>query len=393
MISLEEAQARLIALAEPLPAEMQPLGQCFGRYAAADIAALRTQPAKDLSAMDGYALRHAAPMGPWRVIGESAAGNGFPGRLGAGESVRIFTGAPLPKGADTVIMQEDIIRDGDMISLNSALAIPVGHHVRRAGSDFSEAAIVIAEGERLTPARIGLAAMAGHAMLSVRRLPRVAIISTGNELVPPGTAPGPDQIPASNGIMLHAMLADEPCIMTDLGIIPDDLNQISMALSKAASMADVVVTLGGASVGDHDLVRPALAAAGATIDFWKIAMRPGKPLMAGQLNDALVLGLPGNPVSAFVTAHLFLKPLLAHLSGSSDPMPLRSTAVLSEALPANGPRTDHIRAKMAGGIVTPIGQNDSAALLNLARAEVLIVRKPGAPPAIAGEMAETIKIA
>ncbi len=390
MISLEEAQARIIALARPLPTETVPLNDAHGRWTAQALLAQRTQPARDLSAMDGYAIAHTDSLGPWRVVGEAAAGARFTGTVGAGEAVRIFTGAALPEGTDTVIIQEDVVRDNDLIR-GADLDIRRGQHVRVTGGDFQSGDILVPAGEPLTPARLALAAMGGHGSVEVCRRPSVEILSTGNELVPAGTPIGEDQIPNSNAVMLAAMLAQMPCTVISSAIIPDDLDILVAAIN--ASSADILVTCGGASVGDHDLVRPALLAAGADIDFWKVAMRPGKPLMAGRRGPQVVLGLPGNPVSAFVTATLFLKPMIAAISGAARPVPTPVSAILSADLPACGNRTDHIRARVAGGRVAPLGQNDSAALASLAQANALIVRPAGALAAAVGEIVDILMIA
>ena len=390
MISLSEAQSRLIALGSPLPQEVVPLPDAIGRWAAATVLAKRTQPARDMSAMDGYAVAHASLPGPWAVIGESAAGKGFAGSAAPNETVRIFTGAPLPAGTDTIIIQEDAARDRDQLTIPPSLAVPFAQHVRKAGGDFIAGTALIEAGDRLTPARIALAAAGGHGSLPVRRRPRIDILSTGNELVPPGAAVGEDQLPESNAIMIAALLQDLRCSVSSPGIIPDDLGALTAAIR--ASDADILVTCGGASVGDHDLVRPALAAAGAAMDFWQVAVRPGKPVMAGKRGSQIVLGLPGNPASAFVAAFLFLRPFIASLSGAADPLPQSVTAILGAPLPATGNRTDHIRALDIGGRVAPVGLNDSAALRALALANALIVRPPGAPPAKAGEQVEILRI-
>jgi molybdopterin molybdotransferase len=391
LIALNEAQARLISLGRAMPVETMPLIDAAGRWAAEDIIAKRTQPARDLSAMDGYAIAHADLPGPWRVIGESAAGRRFDGVVGKHEAVRIFTGAALPTGSDCIIIQEDVTRDGDMIAIEAALTVPPAQHVRRAGSDFVAGQLLIAAGDALTPARIALGASGGCGTLSVRARPVVAILSTGDELVPPGSDAGEDRLPSSNAVMIAAMLRDMPCDVIDMGIVPDTLDALVAAFQSAK--ADIIVTSGGASVGDHDLVRPALITAGASIDFWKIAMRPGKPLMAGKLGDSVVLGLPGNPVSAYVTALLFLKPLIAAMGGARDPLPERSTAILEGNLPETGPRTDHVRAILSGGTITPTGPNDSAAMLGLASANALIVRLPHSPATTTGDKIEYINAA
>lgn len=391
MIDPAEALARLLALGTPVETETLPLLEAAGRWTAEPVIAKRTQPARDLSAMDGYAVRHADLPGPWRVVGESAAGSPFTGTIGANEATRIFTGAALPDGADSVIIQEDVRRDADTITLTDAEPHPPGQHVRRAGSDLTTGQTIIAAGDRLTPARIALAAIAGHATLAVRRRIRVALISTGDELVPLGTDPGTDHLPASNAVMLAAMLADLPITVTDLGIVPDDRAALTAAFAQAAAY-DVMVSTGGASVGDHDLVQPALIDADATIDFWKIAMRPGKPLMAGRLGKAVALGLPGNPVSAFVTATLFLKPLIAHLAGASDPAPTTLTARLATNLPAVGARTDYVRAHWNDGAIAPL-EGDSGMLMPLAAATALIVRPARSPAASKGDDVSTIILA
>lgn len=391
LLPIAEAQARLLALAGPTPIELVPLAQAVGRWAAAPVVARRTQPDQDLSAMDGYAIRFADLPGPWRVIGESAAGAGFARAVGAGEAVRIFTGAPMPAGADTVLVQEEAARDGAALQLAGEGPGHAGRNVRRRGLDFVEGDTLIAAGDRLTPARIAVAAIAGHAELPVRRKVRVAIAATGNELVPPGAPVGPAQLPESNRTMLAAQLGDSPVEIVDLGILPDDLETLTRAFATVE--ADLLVTSGGASVGDHDLVRPALEAAGATIDFWRIALRPGKPMMAGRRGDMVVLGLPGNPVSVFVTALLFARPLIAHRAGAADPFPPCRTVPLGEPLPANGPRTDYIRAALIDGRAHAAAIQDSSMLRTLARSTCLIVREPHAPAAETSDLVEILDIA
>jgi molybdopterin molybdotransferase len=391
MISLDEAQARLLALGGLLPIESVDVRDAVGRWAAADIVAKRTQPTRDLSAMDGYAVANSDVPGPWKVIGESAAGNPFRGSVDAAQAVRIFTGAALPAGTNCIIIQEDVVRNEDIISIDPSLAIREHQHLRAAGSDFQAGQIIVPSGALLTPTRIALAIMGGHGTISVRRRVRVAIISTGDELVPPGGDAGDDRLPSSNAIMLAAILRDLPCDVDDMGIIPDNLDQLTAAITAAD--ADIIVTSGGASVGDHDLVRPALLAAGATIDFWKIAMRPGKPLMAGKLGNCICLGLPGNPVSAYVTALLFLKPLIRSISGSLEPVPTRKAGILRGNLPATGPRTDHVRATISGTFVEPTGPNDSAALVGLTNADALIVRPSNSPAAHDGDQIDYIELA
>lgn len=386
MISLEDAQARIFALKAPVEIERTGLADAVGRWAAEDVHALRTQPACDLSAMDGYAIRFADAAGPWRVVGESAAGRRFTGSVGHGEAVRIFTGAPLPDGADTVIIQENVARDGDLVTLTGAAPKDPGHNVRRAGGDFISRQLVVRQGQEWHARRIALAAMAGYGSVAARRRIKVALVSTGDELVPPGEPCADDQIPSSNGVMLAAMLRQYPVEISEYPAVTDKLNAVTNIFREVASH-DVIVTTGGASVGDHDLIVPALKAAGGNIDFWKIAMRPGKPVIAGKLGAAVTLGLPGNPVSAFVTAHLLLLPLIRHLSGAANPLPTRFTAPLAAALPANGSRVDHLRARLDGGLLTPVGVNDSAMLAALSSANALIIRDIDAPATEAGEIA------
>ena len=391
LLPIPDALDRLFALAAPVAAEEVALADAHGRWAAADIHARRTQPATDLSAMDGCAIRHADLPGPWTLIGESAAGRAFAGTVGPGETVRIFTGAAMPAGADTVMIQEEVAADGTAIRLTGEGPPARGRNTRRRGLDFTQGDPLIARGERLTPARIAVAATGGVGTLAVNRRVRVAICATGDELVEPGGAHDPAALPESNRAMLAAMLADLPVALIDLGILPDDLDTLRDAF--AAIDADLLVTTGGASVGDHDLVRPALEAAGGSIDFWRIALRPGKPMMAGRIGRTSVLGLPGNPVSAFVTATLFVRPLIAHLGGAADPHPRTTHAILGEDLPANGPRTDYLRAELRDGRAFASTIQDSSMLLTLARSHCLIVRPIDAPPARAGDSAEILVIA
>lgn len=391
LFPVAEAQSRLLALASPVAIERVPLAAAAGRWAASDVHALRTQPSANLSAMDGYAIRFADLPGPWHVTGESAAGRAFAGTVLPGEAVRIFTGAPLPPGADTVMVQEEATRDGAVLTLAGEGPSTPGRNVRRRGLDFTEGDLLLRSGDRLTPARLALAGTAGHGTLDVRRKIRVAIAATGDELVPPGAPVGEAQLPETNRLMLAAQIGDLPVELIDLGILPDRQQALESAFRNLD--ADLLVTSGGASVGDHDLVRPALEAAGATIDFWRIALRPGKPLMAGRLGDAMILGLPGNPVSAFVTTLLFVRPLIACLSGTRDPLPVTRTAILGEPLAANGERTDYLRAEISDGRARASTIQDSSMLATLARANCLIVREPRAPAAKAGDSVEILDIA
>ena len=389
MISLAEAQQRVLALATLIEVETVPLHQALGRFTLEHIVATRSQPARDISAMDGYALRASDAINRRIVIGESAAGVPFTGIVQTNEAVRIFTGAALPEGADCVVIQENIGRFGNDISFSSPLLPSPGANIRLKGADFRTGDVLIERGQRVTAARIGLLAAGGHAVVNVRRPVRVALLSTGNELVPIGTETRPDKLPASNALMIAALLADLPTSVADLGIASDSIAAIAEIISDA-QQADIIVTIGGASVGDYDLVRPALQHLGAHIDFWKVAMRPGKPLLAGQLGTQVILGLPGNPVSAYVTALLFLKPLVAHLSGAATPLPATIRYPLVFDLPANGDRTDHLRATIETNGVKALSSQDSAGLAALAKADALIVRQPNAPPAVLGDLVDVI---
>ncbi|MDF2494752.1 molybdopterin molybdotransferase MoeA [Sphingomonas sp.] len=391
LLPVAEAQARLLAAVPAVSTETLSLIDAIGRWAAAPLIARRTQPESDLSAMDGYAVTFGDLPGPIQVIGESAAGRPFSGTLNAGEATRIFTGAAVPDGADTVMVQEEAKRNGDTLWLDGEGPARVGANIRRRGLDFEGGETLVQVGEQLTPARLAVAATGGLGSVSVRRKVRVAIAATGDELTEPGSALSPGRLPESNRLLLRALLSDLPVDILDLGILPDQLEPLTRAFRDVR--ADVLVTTGGASVGDHDLVRPALIAAGASIDFWRIALRPGKPLMAGWRDNMAVLGLPGNPVSAFVTAVLFVKPLIAKLAGATDPFPRTTTAILGEPLPPNGARTDYLRAELRDGLAYVAAIQDSSMLRTLARAGCLVVREPHAAAASAGDSAEILVIA
>lgn len=392
LLPVADAQARLFAMAPRIASERVPLAEAAGRWTAEPVIALRAQPGADLSSMDGYAIRFDDLPGAWRVIGESAAGRAFDGSIGPGEAARIFTGAAMPAGADSVLVQEEAVREGDALSLAGEGPPRRGASVRRKGLDFDRGAMLIAAGTRLTPAAIALAATGGHGALTVNRRLRIAILATGDELIAPGTA-SDDRLalPEGNSAMLAAMLADLPVNVTVAGIIPDRLDALVAAFSAAS--ADIIVTTGGASVGDHDLVRPALEAAGGTVDFWRIAIRPGKPMLAGRLGEAMVLGLPGNPVSAFVTATLFLRSLIAAMAGAADPLPRTLRAELADPLPANDHRQDYLRATLVDGRVSAAALQDSSMLATLARATCLIVRPPQASAAAIGDTVDILPLA
>ncbi len=389
LLSVDDALARLLAAATRLGSETIPIEHAGGRILAATVTATLTQPPFDASAMDGYAIRWADMPGPWRLVGESAAGRGWNGAVGNGEAIRIFTGAPLPAGGDTIVIQEEIDRDGATASLAGEGPPHPGAHIRRAGQDFAAGDTLAHAGDRLTPPRLGLLAAAGHGELCVVRRPCVTLIATGDELVPPGVRPGPDQIVSANGVMLRALFTSAGATVDDPGIIPDRREALATALTAATG--DIIVTIGGASVGDHDLVVPVLRGLGASIDFWKIALRPGKPVLAGHLGARQVIGLPGNPVSAYVCALLLIWPLLARLGGRPETLPVRRLP-LAAGLPANGPRRDHLRGRLVDGAAEAFGRQDSAQLAHLAAASLLIVRPPDAPAAAAGEMVDCIAL-
>ncbi len=399
MISVEEALARVLASAEtPLGEEPVGLAAAHNRVLARDLVGLRTQPPFPNSAMDGYALRAADASdlpATLTVIGESAAGRAFGGIVGPGQATRIFTGAPMPEGADAIVIQEDVLREGDRIHLKAAVS--AGDNLRPAGLDFSEGELLIPAGRRLSPRDVALAAAANHVDLPVRRRARVAVLATGDELVAPGGTLGPSQIIASNNFAVAGVVEACGGIAIDLGIAADTMDTLDRAIRGARTAnADVLVTLGGASVGDHDLVQKALVAAGMELGFWRIAMRPGKPLMHGRLGGMRVLGLPGNPTSSMVCSILFLRPLLRALHGEPDAGadPSRPGR-LAVDLPPNGPRQDYMRCSLtinADGVLaaTPAELQDSSLVKVMARAEGLIVRAPGAGAARAGDPCRVI---
>ncbi len=387
LIGVDDAQARLLGDVVALPAEDAPFAAALGRILARDVVATLTQPPFAASAMDGYAIRHADLPGPWRVTGTSAAGHRFAGTVAAADAVRILTGAPLPAGADTVVVQEDVRREGNILTLTGDGPPRAGAHIRPAGLDFAAGTTIARGGDRVTPARIGVAAAGGHSSVPVHRRPRVALLATGDELVPPGSTPGPDAIVSSNGVMLAALLGQFADVI-DGGIVADTAEALAAAIR--AHDVDVLITIGGASVGDHDLVVPVLTAIGAQIDFWKIALRPGKPMLSGRLGGTRIIGLPGNPVSAFVCATLFVVPLLKALGGDHAPLPAVTLLPLSVDLPANGPRRDYLRARLSGGTVSPFTRQDSAMLHVLADSNVLIIREANASILAAGAIVPCI---
>jgi molybdopterin molybdotransferase len=390
VISVEEALSRLLAPLTPLPPEQISIVDGLGRVLAEDMAARRTQPPFAVSAMDGYAVRAedliAMPV-ELRMVAEVPAGAGFGGHVGPGETARIFTGAPLPAGTDTIVIQEDTERNGDRVRVLEGA--PRGRHVRREGLDFSEGEVLLEAGRRLTARDIGLMAAMNRPWLLVRRRPRVGILSTGDEIVMPGDPIGPHQIVSSNSLALAAFVATCGGIPVSVGNAPDDPEALRR-IAAAAQGVDLLVTTGGASVGEHDLVRDALAADGLELDFWQIAMRPGKPLMVGRYRGTPMVGLPGNPVSTLVCALLFLKPALDRLSGAVAAPEAAPTARLGAALPKNDRRQDYLRSRLAGAAdgaleVFPFEVQDSSMMRLLAAADCLVIRPPHAPPAAVGE--------
>lgn len=398
MISVEEALSRILAgVGEPMPAEEVPFTHGLGRILAEDVTAALTQPPVAVSAMDGYAVRSAdvaSVPAKLAVIGTAPAGRPFDGVVGRGQAVRIFTGAAVPEGADAIVIQEDAEASGDTVTLKEAAS--VGRFIRPAGLDFKVGSVGLRAGKRLTARDIGLAAAMNRPWLRLRRRPRVAILSTGDELVNPGETPGPGHIVSSNAFALAAFVEAEGGEPLMLGIARDDPGDLARAIA-AAKGVDLLLTSGGASVGDHDLIAGALETAGMTLDFWKIAMRPGKPLLYGKLGRTPVLGLPGNPVSSLVCAIVFLRPALAALLGRAggDAAPMQ--ARLGRDLPENDRRQDYLRSELAldlaGGLIaTPFERQDSAMLSLLARAGCLVIRPPHAPPARLGEAVPILRL-
>jgi molybdopterin molybdotransferase len=394
-----DALAAILAGAEPLPEEMVALDACYHRVLAHDVAALRTQPPQAMSAMDGYAVRavDAANVATrLKVIGEVAAGRPFDKPVGKGEAVRIFTGGVIPDGADAVIIQEDTVAEDGGITITEAAR--TGRHIRPAGIDFRKGDVLLTRGTRLTERDLSLAAGMNHPELPVRRRPRVAMLATGDELVMPGVTPGPGQIVYSNGYALRALARDEGADVIDFGIAADSIDATTQGIRRARDAgADILITSGGASVGDHDLVKQSLEAEGVAMAFWRIAMRPGKPMMHGRLGGMRVIGLPGNPVSSYVCAFLFLVPLIRKLSGRNAIRHVSESALLGRDVDANDLREDYLRARLerrADGVLvaTPVDHQDSSLLGNLAAARALVIREPHAPKAAAGSPCEILRL-
>ncbi|KEO91505.1 molybdopterin biosynthesis protein [Erythrobacter longus] len=383
-LDLEEAQKRLLALAPRMGSGQVAVDAALGRVLSADVKARRTQPPADLSAMDGYA---AAGNGPWQLIGESRCGAPFTGTLTPGQTVRISTGAHMPEGADRVLLQEDATRQGERIAANEA-PVP-DRHIRRRGFDFQKGDTLLTAGTVMGPAHIALALSGGHAKVPVVRLPKVAVLDSGDELAADPANCAPDQIPASNGAMIAAMVAPLVGEPMRIGPVADEMDALASALEQARD-CDILITSGGASVGDHDLVQDALRQCGAAIDFWKVAIKPGKPLMVATRTlgerRQLIIGLPGNPVSSFVTAFLFALPAIRKSLGLAPELPTPQTRIAGEPFAAGGPRREFVRGISDGTSVVSANSQDSSALASLARANCLIERAPYAAKTAQGEL-------
>ncbi|HVR56985.1 MAG TPA: gephyrin-like molybdotransferase Glp [Pseudolabrys sp.] len=398
LMPVAEALQRVLADARALPAETVKLNDAFGRVLTENVIALRTQPPAAVSAMDGYAVRAvdvATTPVTLKVIGEVAAGRPFAGQIGQGQAARIFTGGVMPTGSDTVVIQELTTRTGDSVTIQKPTA--KNRNVRAQGIDFARDQVLLRKGRRLTDRDLMLAAAMNHPGLRVHRRPKVAVLGTGDELVPPGSTPGPGEIVYSNGFALSALAHDEGAEVHDLGIARDRVEDIVAGVRRAReSSADILVTTGGASVGEHDLVQRALAAEGLNLSFWRVALRPGRPMMHGRLGGMQVLGLPGNPVSSFVCAFLFLVPLIRCLAGRQDVEQMPEPARLGSDLPANDERADFLRATLTPGvdglIATPLPDQDSSLMAALAKADCLLIRPPHAPPAPAGSNCVILKL-
>ena len=380
LMPVDEALARVLGAVKKLGVEFIKLDDVIGRVLAKDLEAKRDQPPFQSSAMDGYAARHEDLGGPLKLVGIAAAGHRFKGTVKRGQAVRILTGAPLPMGADTIVIQENVSLSGKVLVVHESPAL--GRNIRPRGLDFKKNAVLISAGTRVTARDIGLMAAANAAVVSVRKRPRVVLFTTGDELVLPGDRPRTDQIFSSNSHALAAMLNAWGAEVMNLGIVRDDMKATIAAIKKAAN-ADILVTTGGASVGDHDYVQEALRRAGVKIGFWKIALRPGKPLMFGTKGKLSVLGLPGNPVSALVCARIFLKPLIGKMLGL-DMTDVPVMARVAAALPANDERQDYLRATLryeedGARVVHVFSKQDSSMQRNLRDADCLIVRPPNAP--------------
>ncbi|MBM3518329.1 MAG: molybdopterin molybdotransferase MoeA [Alphaproteobacteria bacterium] len=395
MLPVAEARERIVGALTPVAPEIVGIAVAWGRVLAEDVAARLTHPPDAVSAMDGYAVRAAdvaAVPARLRTIGRSAAGDAFDGEMVAGTAVRIFTGAALPKGADAVVIQEDTDAEGDAVIVRASVV--AGRHVRAAGLDFRAGDVALAAGQFLGVRHIGLAAAMNVPWLRVRRRPRVALLATGDEIVRPGDPVGCHQIVSSNTMAMAALLRSTGAEAIDLGIAPDDPDALAAMVTEVGG-ADLLITMGGASVGDHDLVQGVLKRLGLALDFWQVAMRPGKPLMFGRLGATPVIGLPGNPVSSLVCALVFVVPAVRRLLGLADAGPLTGLALLGRDLPANDRRQDYMRSELARApdgrlTATPFKVQDSSMLVPLTRAGCLVVRPPFAPAITAGSTVSII---
>ena len=399
LMAVAEALQRVLADAHPLPAETEPLNDALGRVLAEDLSAQRTQPPAAVSAMDGYAVRAAdvakVPV-KLKLIGEVAAGHPFDDEVKAGETARIFTGGVVPKGTDTVVIQEIVTREGDTVTFQKPIA--KGRNVRDQGIDFTQGQTLLRKGRCLTDRDLMLAAAMNYPKLNVHRRPKVAVLGTGDELVTPGTSLKPGEIVYSNGFALMALARSEGADVRDLGIARDKVEDIAAAVRRARDDgADILLTSGGASVGEHDLVQRALATEGLDLSFWRVALRPGRPMMHGRLGSMQVLGVPGNPVSSYVCAFLFLVPLIRRLSGRVDVEHLTRSALLGCDLPANDERADYLRATLSegpdGSVATPLPAQDSSLMAPLAKADCLLIRAPNALAASSGSRCVILKLA
>jgi molybdopterin molybdotransferase len=400
LMAVSEALARVLAQANRLPPDLKvPLADAHGRVLTADVPALRTQPPASLSAMDGYAVRAVdvttAPV-RLRLVGEVAAGRPLEQAIGAGEAARIFTGGLLPSGADAVVVQESASREQGTIIVQKPAR--QGQHVRTEGLDFRCGELLLRKGHRLSERDLALAAAMNHAHLPVHRRPRLAMFGTGDELVMPGSAPGVGQIVYSNGYAITALARREGCDVIDLGIVADRIEDTVTAVRRARDQAaDILVSTGGASVGDYDLVQRALAHEGLVLSFWRVAMRPGRPMLHGRLGPMHVMGLPGNPVSAYVCAFLFLVPLIRRLAGRDDVEPRPEAALLACDIKQNDERTDYLRARLilqdtGLPLANPVPVQDSSMLSALAAADCLLIREPHAPAAKAGAPCSMLRL-
>ena len=398
LMAVAEALQHVLADARPLPAETVALDEALGRVLTDDVVALRTQPPAALSAMDGYAVRGSdvalAPI-TLKVIGEVAAGHPFAGKVGPGEAARIFTGGVMPAGSDTVVIQEFTTREADSVTIQKETA--AGRNVRAEGIDFARDENLLRKGRRLTDRDLMLAAAMNHPRLKVHKRPKVAVLGTGDELVPPGSTPHEGEIVFSNGFALAALARLNGAEVHELGIVRDRVEDIAAAVRHARQLnVDILVTTGGASVGEHDLVQRALAIEGLELSFWRVALRPGRPMMHGRLEGMQVLGVPGNPVSSYVCSFLFLVPLIRTLAGRKDIAHLPENARLGSDLPANDERADYLRAILQPGpngpLVTPLAAQDSSLMAPLAKADCLLIREPHAPAAPAGSDCVIIKL-